>query len=147
MHCISPLAKAGLNIFAASNDPDAPPAPTIVWISSINTITFLLPLSSSKIAFILSSNCPRYLVPATTEPRSKVSTLLLSRPLETFLCTILSASPSAIADLPTPGSPIKTGLFFFLLERTWDTLSISSSLPIIGSSSPLMAISVRSLEY
>jgi len=46
---------------------------------------------------------------------------------------ILSASPSAIADFPTPGSPIRTGLFFFLLARICETLSISSSLPTIGS--------------
>jgi hypothetical protein len=35
------------------------------------------------------------------------------------------ASPSAIADLPTPASPIRIG-FFFLLERICETLSISS---------------------
>ena len=28
--CISPLARAGLNIFAASSEPEAPPAPTSV---------------------------------------------------------------------------------------------------------------------
>ena len=32
------------------------------------------------------------------------------------LLTILRASPSAIAVLPTPGSPIRIGLFFVLLE-------------------------------
>ena len=30
----------------------------------------------------------------------------------------MAASPSTIAVLPTPGSPIKTGLFFVLLEST-----------------------------
>ena len=30
IHCISPLAKAGLNIFEASSDPEAPPAPMMV---------------------------------------------------------------------------------------------------------------------
>ena len=147
IHWISPLAKGGLNILEASREPDAPPAPTIVWISSIKMMTFGLAFSSSRIALILSSNWPLYLVPATREPRSRVSTLLLSNVLETFLCTIFRASPSAIADLPTPGSPIRTGLFFFLLDRIWDTLSISSSLPIIGSSWPFEAISVKSLEY
>ena len=37
IHCTSPLARAGLNIFEASNEPVAPPAPTNV-ISSINKI-------------------------------------------------------------------------------------------------------------
>ena len=68
-------------------------------------------------AFILSSNCPLYLVPATKEAKSREIILLLKSTLETFLSVILRASPSAIADLPTPGSPISKGLFFFLLER------------------------------
>ena len=109
-------------------------------------MTSLLFLSSSNIALILSSNCPLYFVPATREPRSNVRTLLFNNPLDTLRWIIRRASPSAIADLPTPGSPINTGLFFFLRERICDTLSISSSLPIIGSNSPLDAISVRSLE-
>ena len=64
-----------------------------------------------------SSNCPRYFVPATKEAKSKVTTRLLNKTLDTFLCTILNAKPSAIADFPTPGSPIKIGLFFFLLDK------------------------------
>ena len=39
MHWISPLAKAGLNILEASKEPLAPPAPTMVWISSMNRMT------------------------------------------------------------------------------------------------------------
>ncbi len=66
-------------------------------------------------AFILSSNCPLYLVPATKLAKSNTTTLLLYKTLETFLCTIRNANPSAIADFPTPGSPIRRGLFFFLL--------------------------------
>ena len=68
-------------------------------------------------AFILSSNCPLYFVPATTLAKSSDITRLLYKSLETFLSTILSAKPSAIADLPTPGSPIRRGLFFFLLLK------------------------------
>jgi hypothetical protein len=30
-----------------------------------------------------------------------------------------SASPSTIAVLPTPGSPMRTGLFLVRRERTW----------------------------
>lgn len=36
---ISPLAKSGFKIFAASTAPSAEPAPTIVWISSMKIIT------------------------------------------------------------------------------------------------------------
>ncbi len=96
-------------------------------------------------AFILSSNCPLYLVPATNEARSKVTTLLPKSILDTFFCTILKARPSAIAVLPTPGSPISIGLFFFLLDRICATLSISFSRPTIGSSLSSSANLVRSL--
>ena len=33
----------------------------------------------------------------------------------TFSCAICNAKPSAIAVFPTPGSPTRIGLFFFLL--------------------------------
>ena len=46
---------------------------------------------------------------------------------------ILIPIPSAIAVFPTPGSPIKIGLFLVLLEITCIVLLISSSRPIIGS--------------
>jgi len=58
--------------------------------------------------------------------------------------TIRCARPSAIAVLPTPGSPIKTGLFFDLRERMRMTFRISASRPITGSSFCLRARSVRS---
>jgi hypothetical protein len=48
----------------------------------------------------------------------------------------LSASPSAIAVLPTPGSPISTGLFFVRRLSTCMHRRISSSRPITGSSLP-----------
>ena len=50
-----------------------------------------------------------------------------------------------MADFPTPGSPIKSGLFFFLLLSIWDTRSISFSLPTTGSSSLFSARLVTSL--
>ena len=145
IHWISPLAKAGLNMFEASKLPIAPPAPTIVWISSMNKIISLFFSISFITAFILSSNCPLYFVPATTLARSNEITLLLYKSLETFLSTILRANPSAIADFPTPGSPMSSGLFFFLLLKIWDTLSISLWRPIIGSSFPSEANNVKSL--
>ena len=145
IHWISPLERAGLNIFEASRLPVAPPAPTIVWISSIKSIISVFNFNSFMTAFILSSNWPLYFVPATKLARSKVTTLLLYKILETFFCIILNAKPSAIADLPTPGSPISKGLFFFLLLNICDTLSISFSLPTTGSNLSLIAKSVISL--
>src|SRR6202043_1091725 len=62
----------------------------------------------------------------------------------TSLETIRWASPSTIAVLPTPGSPISTGLFFVRRLSTWITRRISSSRPITGSSLPCSAMSVRS---
>ena len=59
-------------------------------------------------------------------------------PSGTSPATIRCASPSAIAVLPTPGSPISTGLFFVRRERIWITRRISSSRPITGSSLPCL---------
>ena len=52
-----------------------------------------------------------------------------------------------MAVLPTPGSPISTGLFFVRRERTWMTRRISWSRPITGSSFPCRARSTRSMPY
>ena len=49
-----------------------------------------------------------------------------------------------MAVLPTPGSPIRTGLFLVRRERTWMTRRISSSRPMTGSSLPSSAACVRS---
>ena len=112
IHCNSPRANAGLNILEASNEPLAPPAPTMVCISSINKITSLFFSNSFMMAFILSSNWPRYFVPATNAAKSNEITRLSNKTRLTFLCTILKAKPSTMAVFPTPGSPIKIGLFF-----------------------------------
>ena len=90
-----------------------------------------------------SSNSPRYLVPATSEPMSSVRTRLLSSVSGTSPATIRWASPSAMAVLPTPGSPISAGLFLVRRERIWMTRSISFSRPMTGSSLPARAASVR----
>ena len=143
---ISPLANDGLNILEASKDPEAPPAPTLVWSSSINIIISLEDSNSSIIVFKRSSNCPLYFVPATIAGRSNDKIRLLCNNLGTSLCIILWARPSIIAVFPTPGSPISTGLFFFLRVKICATRSISSSLPITGSSSSFSANLVISLE-
>ena len=63
----------------------------------------------------------------------------------TSLFAILSARPSAIAVLPTPGSPTRQGLFFVLRMRICMTRLISSSRPMTGSILPSLASSVRFL--
>ena len=61
--------------------------------------------------------------------------------------TIRWARPSTTAVLPTPGSPISTGLFLVRRDSTWTTRRISASRPITGSSLPSRARAVRSTPY
>ena len=144
IHWISPRANAGLNILEASSEPDAPPAPTMVWSSSMNKITSGDFSNSFITAFIRSSNWPRYFVPATNEAKSSVTTRFPNNTRDTFFWTIRKARPSAMAVLPTPGSPMRTGLFFLRRLKIWATRSISFSLPTMGSSLPTSAILVKS---
>src|SRR5215217_8055183 len=60
---------------------------------------------------------------------------------------ISCANPSTMAVLPTPGSPMMTGLFLVRLTRICMILSISWLLPITGSSLPSSANAVRFLPY
>ena len=55
--------------------------------------------------------------------------------------------PSAKAVFPTPGSPIRIGLFLVLLDKTCIDLLISLSLPMIGSILLFFAKSVKSFVY
>ncbi len=144
----SPLARAGLSMLEASIAPSAAPAPIKVWSSSINKIYRpAARLTSLKRDLILSSNSPRYFVPAIKEPRSKaiISLSLMDSGMSPVI--ILWAKPSAIAVLPTPASPIKTGLFFVLLDRTCINLLISPSRPMTGSSFLCRAKEVRLRVY
>ena len=115
MHCMVPRARAGFSIFAASIDPGVDPAPMSVCISSMKIITSGLCSISFISARIRSSNCPRYFVPATTPVKSSITTRLLKRIGDVRRFTISCASPSTIALLPTPGSPMSIGLFFLRL--------------------------------
>ena len=139
----SPRARAGLRIFPASILPSpAEPAPTISWISSIKRMISLRLRISSMSFCIRSSNCPRIPVPWT---RLTTSSRMTSFPCSfwgTSLSTIFCAKPSTTAVLPTPGSPIRTGLFLVRRLRISITRRISSSRPITGSISPRRAISV-----
>ncbi len=94
--------------------------------------------------FRRSSNSPRYLVPATTVPISRLITRLSFNVSGTSLLTIACARPSTIAVLPTPGSPISTGLFFVRRLNTSITRMISLLRPITGSSVPSLAMTVKS---
>ena len=104
-------------------------------------------LTSSRTALSLSSNSPLYLAPATSAPMSSEKSCLSFKDSGTSPLTILWASPSTTAVLPTPGSPIRTGLFLVFLERILMTFLISSSRPITGSSFCSLAASTRSLPY
>ena len=118
MHWISPRERAGFSMFEASMAPSAAPAPISVCSSSRNRMTF----SDCRISFITdfsrSSNWPRYLVPATRAPRSSWRSRLPISTSGTSWLMIFWARPSTIAVLPTPGSPIRTGLF--LVRRRED---------------------------
>ena len=95
--------------------------------------------------FTLSSNCPLYLVPATILAISSATTRLLCNTEETLPDVINCANPSTIALLPTPGSPINIGLFFFLRHNISCKRIISFSLPTTGSIFPSLATLVKSI--
>ncbi|KAF7023519.1 hypothetical protein CFC21_036020 [Triticum aestivum] len=146
MHLSCPLASIGLNRLAASMDPSVRPAPSTRCISSMNRITFPSASSTSlSTALSRSSNSPRYLAPATSAPMSSATRRTSRRLLGTSPRTTRCASPSTTAVLPTPGSPMRTGLFLVRRDRIRTTRRISSSRPMTGSSLP--ATSTRSRPY
>ena len=104
-------------------------------------------VTSLSTAFSLSSNSPLYLAPAISPPKSKAINLRSVRDSGTSRLIIRWANPSTMAVLPTPGSPISTGLFLVRRERIWMVRRISSSLPITGSSFPSRASWVKSRPY
>ena len=112
-----------------------------------STISPSADVTSFTTAFNRSSNSPLYFAPAIKAPISKEKTILSLRFSGTSPSTIRCASPSAMAVLPTPGSPTNIGLFLVLRVRICNTLRISSSLPITGSSLPFLANSFRFLAY
>ena len=123
--------------------PSAAPAPTSVWISSMNKMMSPRVRISLSTFFSRSSKSPRYLDPATSAPRSSVYSCLSLIVSGTSPWTIFWASPSTTAVLPTPGAPTRTGLFFVRRESTCITRSISFSRPMTGSSLPSRAAAVR----
>ena len=145
IQCSSPRASIGFNILPASRAPSVLPAPTMVCSSSMNRIICpSLFFTSSSTAFRRSSNSPLYFAPATSAPISSAKIFLSFSPCGTSPFTIRCASPSTTAVLPTPGSPISTGLFFVFRDRIRTTLRISLSRPMTGSSFWFLAFSTRS---
>ena len=135
IQCSSPLASIGFSMLPASIAPSVLPAPTIRCSSSMKRmISPSLFLTSSRTAFRRSSNSPRYFAPATSAPMSSAKIFLSFRPSGTSPATIRCARPSMAAVLPTPGSPIRTGLFLVLRERIRTMFRISASRPMTGSS-------------
>jgi hypothetical protein len=61
----------------------------------------------------------------------------------TSLRMILRPRPSAMAVLPTPGSPTSSGLFFWRRQSTWIVRWTSASRPISGSILPSLAFLFR----
>ena len=125
--CRSPRARAGLSMLLAFIAPSPAPAPTTVCSSSMKTMSSsLCAVISSMTFFSRSSKSPRYRVPATRPARSS-RTRRLSRSVSgTSPSTMRCAMPSAIAVLPTPGSPMSTGLFFVRRDSTSIVCSISA---------------------
>mmetsp|Transcript_19181 Transcript_19181/g.48753 ORF Transcript_19181/g.48753 Transcript_19181/m.48753 type:complete len:246 (-) Transcript_19181:664-1401(-) len=144
----SPRPSMGLSRLPASMAPPAAPAPTTVWISSMNRMILPLDSVTSLItALSRSSNSPRNLAPAMSAPMSSAMSARPCSASGTSLDTMRCARPSATAVLPTPGSPMSTGLFLVRRDRIWMARRTSSSRPITGSSLPSRAACVRSRAY
>ncbi|MGC0330587.1 hypothetical protein RKD23_003577 [Streptomyces sp. SAI-170] len=143
----SPRASMGLSMLPASMAESPPaPAPTTVCSSSMKVMIWPSEsLISARTVFSRSSNSPRYLAPATIAPRSSATSRLSLSDSGTSPFTIRWASPSTTAVLPTPGSPIRTGLFLVRRDSTCTTRRISWSRPMTGSSLPSRAAAVKSV--
>ena len=144
----SPRASSGFNMFEASIEPSDAPAPTTVCSSSMKVMIWpsalLISLST---ALRRSSNSPRYFAPATIDARSSDTSRRPFSESGTSPLTMRWARPSTTAVLPTPASPMSTGLFLVRRLSTCATRRISESRPITGSSLPSLARWVRSIEY
>ena len=149
MQCSSPRASIGFKMLAASKDESPPaPAPINVWISSMNRMIFPSLLATSFLtAFNRSSNSPRYFAPAIKEPTSSSKIVLSFKVSGTSPLKIRQARPSTTAVFPTPGSPIRTGLFLLLRERISLMRRISLSRPMTGSILPAATSLTRSRPY
>ncbi len=148
IRCSSPRASIGLSMLPASMAPSVAPAPTTLCTSSMNNrIRPSEAFTSVSTAFSRSSNSPLYFAPAIRDPMSRLKMVLSFSPSGTSPLVMRWARPSTIAVLPTPGSPMSTGLFLDLRDRIWMTLRISASRPMTGSSLSAWAAATRSRPY
>mmetsp|Transcript_3787 Transcript_3787/g.14038 ORF Transcript_3787/g.14038 Transcript_3787/m.14038 type:complete len:251 (+) Transcript_3787:1819-2571(+) len=138
MHRSSPRASIGFSRFAASIAPSVLPAPSSRCTSSMKRTMSPASFTSANTLFSRSSNSPRYLAPAMSAPTSRLYSLTFSDS-GTSPATMRCARPSTMAVLPTPGSPISTGLFLVRRASTVTHRRISSSRPMTGSSLPSAA--------
>ena len=72
-------------------------------------------------------------MPATNEAMFRLTSRFSFSWGGTLPMAIRWASPSAMAVLPTPGSPTSAGLFLHFRHRMPTTISISFSRPMTGS--------------
>mmetsp|Transcript_10026 Transcript_10026/g.21447 ORF Transcript_10026/g.21447 Transcript_10026/m.21447 type:complete len:346 (-) Transcript_10026:205-1242(-) len=116
-------------------------------------ITLPESLTSPISLVTLFSSSPRSLAPAMMSPTSSCMMRLLCRnsgrgvPSRFMRCTMAYARPSAMAVLPTPGSPSRMGLFLVRRARIWVTRDTSRSRPITGSMRLARTSAHRSLQY
>ena len=133
-------------MLAAFMLPSASPVPTRLWTSSMKRMTLPSAFTSSTRPLMRLSNWPRNWVPATSAVKSSSWTSLSRSLAGTSPRAMRKARPSATAVLPTPGSPIRQGLFLVRRERICTTRWISFSLPMMLSSWPFRALAVKSVQ-
>mmetsp|Transcript_92485 Transcript_92485/g.146235 ORF Transcript_92485/g.146235 Transcript_92485/m.146235 type:complete len:249 (-) Transcript_92485:77-823(-) len=151
MHCTSPRARIGLMMFEASTTLSpfpARPVPTSVCNSSMKRIVSPLASTTSwSTSLNLFSNSPLALAPARIDAMSSCKMRFFIKTSGTSSATIFCAKPSTTAVLPTPGSPIRTGLFFCRRAKICVMRSSSDALPTSGSKAPSAAACVKSLVH
>ena len=87
-------------------------------------------------------------MPATKDDNSKLTNLCPRNGAGHLDSSInICATPSAIAVLPTPGSPMRQTLFFLRRIKVRIQERISLSRQYTGSSNPSIANCVRSVPY
>ena len=91
--------------------PEVAPAPTMVWISSMNSTACGTFSRSAMTAFRRASKSPRNRVPASSDPMSRAKMRSSAKAGGASPSSTRRARPSAIAVLPTPASPTRIGLF------------------------------------
>ena len=133
----------------ASMLPSVLPAPTMVCSSSMKRMMPALALADFARARLSAAPQIRRGTwrPRSARPYRARKWSCPCSPSGTSPRTMRCASPSAMAVLPTPGSPMSTGLFFVLRDRMRMTFRISLSRPMTGSSSFSRARLTRSVPY